>query len=335
MLAAEQVQQGMAVHLGFMRGGVHSLALRGTGVELHELGEFHGRALRFVWRLRQLMAEIGPGIVQTWLPAMDVIGGPIAISLGLPWLLSERSSAEAYKGGLIYRARARIAPLASAIVANSGAGLKYWDGLGRPRIPKFVIPNAVPLDELEKVSPYTSQAVTSPYILVVGRLAPEKDVATALRAAISLEPAAPVQFVVVGEGSERGNLERLAAKAPVPGRIVFLPYSEHWWGLLGCAAALISVSRYEGNPNAVLEAAAAGCPLILSDIAAHREVFDLEQALFVPIGDAAHLAGAIRQVLGDRTAALARAERARASVSQRKIRDIAQAYEVVYRSIAR
>jgi len=333
MLAAEQVHQGMAVHLGLMRGGVHSLALRGTGVELHELGEFHGRPLPFIWRLRQLMAEIRPGIVQTWLPAMDVIGGPIAISLGLPWLISERSSAEAYKDGLVYRVRARIAPLASAIVANSRAGLNYWDALGHARVLKFVIPNAVPLDELEEISPCTSQEVTSPYILVVGRLAPEKDVATALRAAISLEPAVPVQFVVVGEGGERGSLERLAAKAPVPGRIVFLPYSEHWWGMLGGATALISSSRYEGNPNAVLEAAAAGCPLILSDIAAHRELFDLEQALFFPIGDAAQLARAIQQVLGDSAAALARAERAKASLSQRKIRDIAQAYEAVYRSI--
>ncbi len=324
----------MTVHVGFMRRGVHSLGLQGTGVELHELGEFHGHPLRFVWRLRQLMAEIGPGIVQTWLPAMDVIGGPIAISLGLPWLISERSSAEAYKSGLIYRARARVAPLASAIVANSRAGLNYWDGLDHPRLPKFVIPNAVPLDELEQGASHASQEVTSPYVLVVGRLAPEKEVATVLRAAVSLEPAVPVQFVVVGEGSERGTLERLAAKAPVPGRIVFLPYSEHWWGMLGCAAALISASRYEGNPNVVLEAAAAGCPLILSDIAAHRELFDLEQALFVPIGDAARLAGAIRQVLGDSAAAVARAERAKASVSQRKIRDIAQAYQAVYRSIA-
>jgi glycosyltransferase involved in cell wall biosynthesis len=62
----------------------------------------------------------------------------------------------------------------------------------------------------------------------------------------------------------------------------------------------VSAARFEPFGLAVLEAAAAGCPLVLSDIPTFRELWD-EAALFVPVDDAEGYAEAVLSVLGDRT----------------------------------
>lgn len=64
------------------------------------------------------------------------------------------------------------------------------------------------------------------------------------------------------------------------------------------SAVFTSVSRYEPFGLAVLEAAQAGCALVLSDIATFRELWD-GAAVFVPVDDPVALAGALRRVLSD------------------------------------
>src|SRR3954462_14593517 len=90
MLAVEQVRQGLNVHVGFRRAGVHASALRAGGVKLHELGEFRRLPLRFMWNLHRLVGSVKPGVIQTWLPSMDVLGGLLAAGHRRRWLISER-----------------------------------------------------------------------------------------------------------------------------------------------------------------------------------------------------------------------------------------------------
>ncbi|HEX2944208.1 MAG TPA: glycosyltransferase family 4 protein, partial [Rhodopila sp.] len=80
------------------------------------------------------------------------------------------------------------------------------------------------------------------------------------------------------------------------------------------AAVFTSVSRYEPFGLAVLEAAQAGCALVLSDIATFRELWD-GAAVFVPVDDPVALAGALRRVLcdGDEADRLGRLAQARAA----------------------
>ncbi len=99
------------------------------------------------------------------------------------------------------------------------------------------------------------------------------------------------------------------------------------------ADGLISMSRYEGNPNVVLEAMAGGCPVILSDISAHREIADVSSALFVPVDDVQALSGAMAELVGDKEAALRRAESASARVGSMTIEAMADAYDAVYEDV--
>jgi glycosyltransferase involved in cell wall biosynthesis len=93
------------------------------------------------------------------------------------------------------------------------------------------------------------------------------------------------------------------------------------------------MGRYEGNPNVALEAMAGGCPVIVSDTPAHREVADESSAIFVPVDDVSALSSAIVQLIADKDAARQRARRASERVGSMTLTAMADAYEAVYREV--
>jgi glycosyltransferase involved in cell wall biosynthesis len=86
----------------------------------------------------------------------------------------------------------------------------------------------------------------------------------------------------------------------------------------------------EGQPNAVVEAAVAHCPLVLSDIPAHRAFLDSSSATFAPPSDAAAISRAIEAVLDDPPAAREKARHARTAVEGWSIDHIAGEYIKIY-----
>ena len=102
--------------------------------------------------------------------------------------------------------------------------------------------------------------------------------------------------------------------------------------MLRRADLLVSTSLFEGEPNAVLEAMACGCPLVVSDIPAHRELLG-EDALYAAPGEPEQFARAMEQLLAGSGGARRRAERARARVAKRSVAAMASRYEEIYRSL--
>jgi glycosyltransferase involved in cell wall biosynthesis len=93
------------------------------------------------------------------------------------------------------------------------------------------------------------------------------------------------------------------------------------------ARVFVSLSRYEGSPNVVLEAAACGTPLVLSDIAAHRDLVGDETASFVDCDDAEQAAEAIR-------AAIVRPRIVRPRNERDSIESVAREYLAIYEKVA-
>ncbi|MDH4176398.1 MAG: glycosyltransferase [Thermoleophilia bacterium] len=153
-------------------------------------------------------------------------------------------------------------------------------------------------------------------VLFVGRLVPEKDVATLVRAvAATGDPL--VVLVVAGEGPERTGLERVAAELGV--RVVFcgaLPWEE-MVEVYVAVDVLALLSVHEPWGVVVNEAAACGLPLVLSDrVGAARDLLrDGENGALIPAGDVAAAAAALGRLAADPGLRLAQGARSRELVA--------------------
>jgi glycosyltransferase involved in cell wall biosynthesis len=141
-----------------------------------------------------------------------------------------------------------------------------------------------------------------PYVAFVGRLVPEKRVHDLIAAFAEIET--DHRLVIVGDGRHSEGYARLLRHtARTDRRVVFTGHQsgEALWALQSRAAVYVSPSELEGLPNAVLENMAYGVPMVLSDIAPHRELLNGldDYDLFFRVGDAAGLADRLRLVMAD------------------------------------
>ncbi len=151
-------------------------------------------------------------------------------------------------------------------------------------------------------------------VLIVGRLSREKDHLTLLDAVGEL----PVHLVVVGEGPERGKIEehiRASGKGNHVTLVGQVASAEPYYSIADIAV-LSSLS--EGSPNALLEAMAAGVPVVATSVGGIPEIVTHEEsALLVPPADRAAMTAAIRRLLEQEEFAAGMARRSRELVAIR------------------
>lgn len=138
-------------------------------------------------------------------------------------------------------------------------------------------------------------------LLRVGRLDVFKGNHVLLQAYAGLGPAAAsTRLVLVGDGPERAALERQARAAGLQERVIFAGYRPDVADLLRAADLFVIASLQEGLPMVLLEAMAAGVPVVTTRVGAIGGVIrGGENGWIVPAGDAAALGGALREALGD------------------------------------
>jgi glycosyltransferase involved in cell wall biosynthesis len=200
-----------------------------------------------------------------------------------------------------------------------------------------VIRNALPLDEIETVQPATWGEIglesEQQIVLYVGRFHPHKNLSTLLLALSEVVSRPGAVAVLCGDGPLKELIKWRLKEYLIAGRVLLPGYVSAVWNWMKRADVVVSVSLLEGHPNAVLEAMACGCPLVVSDIASHREFLDEQSALLVDPRAPDEIARAIRSVLSDPEAAERRALNARARVAQWSILAIARQYERVYEQV--
>jgi len=165
--------------------------------------------------------------------------------------------------------------------------------VGLPHGSIRTIHNGVP----DKERPAVPRPRAGPLIGSIGRLERQKGFDTLIRALADLNDAA---LVLVGDGSERASLEKLAHRVGVADRVVWIGWSDEPARYLAALEVFALPSRFEGFPLAVLEALLARSAVVAADVGSVAEVvLDGETGLLVPPDDPAALARAIRRLLGD------------------------------------
>jgi glycosyltransferase involved in cell wall biosynthesis len=348
-LAAEMASLGHEVHVASYRGGPNLERMKAAGVRWHRLagGDERGPASAFgpmklvrplviFCRLVGLMRKLRPDVVQTILAPMDILGGAAALLTRTRWVLKESSSSLIYTTYRRFWFRFAFGRLSDAVVANSAGGYDYWAPACR-RHPLQLIPNGLPLGEIaESEAGRVSGFAFGPGVKVVlyaGRVDIGKNVEDLIAALARTAAEVPLAAVICGDGTHRRRVERMARDLGIADRVIFTGYVNNLWDLMKRADLFVSMSRCEGRPNVVLEAMACGCPLVVSDIPAHREILDERTALFAGPDDPEGIASAIKAALVCGDAARGRARAARARAAGWTVEVMARRYEEVYQSL--
>jgi glycosyltransferase involved in cell wall biosynthesis len=202
--------------------------------------------------------------------------------------------AAVYAAGLSVQQR-RLFEHVDRFVVVSGATAARLESLGLPRGSSSVLPNFVP----DAGFAADSAADRGQYALVAGRLVEEKGFDTAIAAS----RAAGVPLVVAGEGPDGERLRKLAADGDV--RFVGLVPPDELSSLRARSAVVLAPSRWEEPcPYAVLDALAAGVPVLASDLGGLPSLVGAEAAL--PAGSPEAWAAALARLWRDPGARLAR-----------------------------
>ena len=138
-----------------------------------------------------------------------------------------------------------------------------------------------------------------PFVLAVGKLTPQKDYDTLLRAFARLREKHPVRLIILGEGHEERRLRSLAAELGIAGQVQLPGHVGNPYAYMRQARVFVLSSAWEGCPNVLLEALACGSPIVSTDcpsgpkeILAHGEYGKL-----VPVRDEVALASGMEAIL--------------------------------------
>lgn len=336
-LAGGLVRRGHEVHVVYQHDGPNSPLLRESGARLHTLPARAAVDPRAAVAIAAVLRRERIELVQTWLRRMDVWGGVAARLTGVPWIFSERSQslthAERSPSAAALRA---LLPAARGVVANSETAADVWrSGV---RVPVRVVPNAIPVDRIESVAAADRRELGIPegvpLVLFAGRFTPGKNVPLLGEALASLMRERPdLHALLLGEGPALADFRAWVRAQGLARRFVLPGYRDDLFRWMKTASVFVSPSRSEGRPNVVMEAMACGRPMVLSDIAPHREFVSDDEALWFRTDDATSLRAGIARTLDARVEAEARAERALTSIRRFSIDAMVASYESVYQEV--
>jgi glycosyltransferase involved in cell wall biosynthesis len=293
--------------------------------------------------------SIGPGLAGVL--AAGSLGIPVVLTVHqLPWFVSAylppwpglRHLVEAglwrFAAWLNRRLTAVVAPsrlIAETVAAHSGV------------LPQ-VITNGVDLDQFSPCSLIPDEGITLrrkynlhpelPVIIYVGRIDADKQVELVVRAAAQAMQTAPAQLLIVGDGKRRLAAQRLCQALSIDGRAHFPGYvatSSDLPGLYRLSTVFATASEVEVQSSVVMEAAAAGLPVVAVRASSMPEfVEDGVNGCLAPPRDEGAMAKLLAQLLTNPARARALGQAGRALAERHSLEHSFAAHERLYASLA-
>jgi len=196
------------------------------------------------------------------------------------------------------------------------------------------IPNGVTVDTMD-----VSREFRTPVRLItISNLIESKKIDVLLHALVAHRAVSGVFLRIIGDGPERKRLESLAQQLDISQCVEFFgqvppdEIQQH----LAWADVFVFASESEGRPNVILEAMAAGLPIVAADIPGTRELL-LGSGILVSPGDAAEFSRAISFYLDDPSYAISIGHQARQSIVERGLswEHTGARYGALYRDLAK
>lgn len=267
-------------------------------------------ALRGLWRLWQLAVRRRPAVLHAFLPLANVLGALAGHLARVPVVVTSRRALGTHQSRYpLSRYLDRLANrLSDVVTANSQAVIEDTiarDGIAPDKMK--LVRNGLDFARLDAqasdratVRVSLGLAAATPVLAVVANLLPYKGHADLIEAIARLKPRVqPTQFLLVG--ADRGIGPELRARARQRGvadSVTFLGQRSDIGAILAAADGFVLPSHEEGSSNALLEAMAAGLPIVATDIGGTREALgDGAFGALVPPRDPASLAAAIDRLL--------------------------------------
>jgi glycosyltransferase involved in cell wall biosynthesis len=326
--------------------------LRNAGIELHTLGfRYSLGAFKAFWRLRKLLRELRPDVVQTWMYHADLIGGLAARGAGssaIAW--GVRSTFMQFEGSRFTRVVARACAMLSTriprvIVCAAEASRRVHVEMGYDAARMRVIPNGFDISRLaggadrraDRRAEFGFDARTVA-IGAIGRFSPVKDYPTFIEACAIVGARMPfVRFLLAGRGLDAENRELVnrLEKAGLRDRFVLLGERNDIPECLAALDVFCLSSRSEGFPNVVGEAMGAGVPCVVTDVGDAALLVGDTGEVVAP-GDPQALGAALLRIAGyDPDTRQARGAAARRRIEREYSLDATCArYESLYRELA-
>ena len=327
-----------------------SRAAAALGVPTYRLQEHFRYDPRTISQLRKLVREINPHIIETHHSKSHFVLQISGLGKKRPWVAYHHGHTRAHFRLRLYEGLDRWSLRApTQVVAVCGAFAQQLVGMGIPREKIVVLHSSVELapernfnfEDLQAKKASLGISGTERIVLAIGRLSKEKaypDLVAAIAELRRSHPELPVRLIILGEGPERSTIEAAIRSAglergvSLPGHIRDVsPYYE-----VADVFAISSLS--EGSPNVLLEAMAAGVPVVASAVGGIPEIVtDQQQALLVRPRDPRALADALACILTNRrlAQALSRAARSLAATRfshEQRARALLELYRNVYQN---
>jgi glycosyltransferase involved in cell wall biosynthesis len=319
------------VACGLQQDGIKPISIR-------RRGQVDPRAF---WKLRQLIRRLRPDIVHTWTFAANTYGRLAAIAAGGARIVASERHLDAWKSGLELAVDRRLAWRSDCIVVNSAAVRDFYVARGLPSAKIHLIPSGVLPAEPKSVDRrQLLDEIRLPHdaklIAYLGPLTLEKRLKELIWATDQLKAVGvPAHLLMIGDGPRRQPLERYRRLNRVDDRVHFLGWRTDVPRLLSQVDVVWHAGAQDGQSSAILEAMAAGIPVVAADAPGNRElVAHGVNGYLVPLKERAGFARWTLPLLEDAALANRIGEAGRQRVLEgHRLEDMLSAYANVYRSL--
>ena len=255
---------------------------------------------RTIW-LRRTIRKIKPDAVLSFLTQTNILTVLATRGLATHTAISERNDPRLQRHRPRVEFMRRVVyPWADVVTANSKGALDALQAFV-PEEKLAFLPN--PLAEQPSSETF---AFTAPTVITVGRLVEQKGIDVLLAAWAKVAASLPGwRLALVGDGPLADELKEQAGKLGVEDSVDWVGHVSDPFPLLRGAKLFVMTSRFEGTPNALLEAMACGLPAVVSDASPGPcELIGTDESragLIVPVEDANATADAILRLARDDT----------------------------------